>query len=141
MTEAMVEKNQSSGHLGRSIIALVVGFFVTIILTIPTDLALHAIGLFPALGQPATDGPLALATTYRTIYGIIGSYVVARLAPNRPMLHALIGGAIGLVISIVGAAVTWNKDMGPHWYPVALAVLALPTAWVGGKIRENQLAK
>ena len=30
-----------------------------------------------------------LATAYRTIFGAAGSYVMARLAPDRPMLPAL----------------------------------------------------
>jgi len=57
------------------------------------------------------------------------------------MQHALAGGFIGLVVSIVGAAVTWNKGpaFGPHWYPLALIVLVMPTAWVGGKLRLMQL--
>ena len=43
--------------------------------------------------------------------------------------------------STAGAVVTWNKGpvFGPHWYPVALVVLAIPTAWAGGKIRLAQL--
>ena len=87
------------------------------------------------------DGALLLATVYRTVYGVLGSYLTARLAPSRPMGHAMAGGAIGLAVSILGAAVTWNKGpaFGPHWYPLALVVLALPTAWVGGKLRVGQL--
>lgn len=88
------------------------------------------------------DGALLLATIYRTVYGVLGSYITAWLAPSRPMGHALVGGAIGLAVSILGAAVTWNKGptFGPHWYPLALVVLALPTAWVGGKLRVKQLS-
>jgi len=88
------------------------------------------------------DGALLLATVYRTVYGVLSSYITAWLAPSRPMGHALVGGAIGLAVSIVGAAVTWNKGpaFGPHWYPLALVVLALPTAWVGGKVRMRQLS-
>ena len=57
------------------------------------------------------------------------------------MGHALVGGAIGLAVSILGAAVTWNKGpaFGPHWYPVALVVLALPQSWLGGQLRVMQL--
>jgi hypothetical protein len=82
------------------------------------------------------DAALLLATAYRIVYGIAGSYVTARLAPDRPMQHALLGGFIGLALSIVGAAVTWNGGpaFGPHWYPLALVVTALPTAWAGGKL-------
>jgi hypothetical protein len=52
------------------------------------------------------------------------------------MAHALAGGFIGLVVSTIGAFATWNRGpaFGPHWYPVALIILALPTAWLGGKL-------
>ncbi len=74
------------------------------------------------------------------VYGVVGSYVTARLAPDRPMGHALVGGLIGLALSTLGAVVTWNKDLGPHWYPLALIVTAMPTAWLGGKLRVMQLS-
>jgi hypothetical protein len=54
------------------------------------------------------------------------------------MKHALVGAAIGTVIAAPGAVATWNKDLGPHWYPVALVVTAFPTAWIGAKIRLAQ---
>jgi hypothetical protein len=116
---------------------------VGIVFTIGTDIVLHATGVFPPWGQSMVgfDGALLLATAYRTVFGVVGSYIIARLAPNRPMQHALVGGVVGLVVSIVGAAVTWNKGpaFGPHWYPLALIVLAMPQAWAGGKLRVVQL--
>src|SRR5882762_8352915 len=119
------------------------GMLVGIILTIATDIVLHAIGVFPPWGQSMVgfDGALLLATGYRTVYGVLGSYIIARLAPDRPMQHALVGGIVGLAVSILGAAVTWNKGpaFGPHWYPLALVVLAMPQAWVGGRLRVMQL--
>jgi len=45
------------------------------------------------------------------------------------------------VVATAGAVVTWNKNLGPHWYPVALILTAFPTAWIGAKIRLAQLAK
>ncbi|HEX5423288.1 MAG TPA: hypothetical protein VFW94_07045 [Candidatus Acidoferrales bacterium] len=77
---------------------------------------------------------MLLATVYRVIFGVIGSYITARLAPYSPMRHALIGGCIGVVLATVGAAMTWNRNMGPHWYPVALSVFAIPQSWLGAKI-------
>ena len=96
-------------------------------------MVLHAAHVFPPWHQPASNALLLLATAYRTVYSIAGSYVTARLAPNRPMLHALVLGALGLVVCIVGAVVTWNKGpaFGPHWYPVTLTVLAMPQCWLG----------
>jgi hypothetical protein len=131
-------------RIGRSILAVFAGFVVVIIITLATDEMLHRIGVFPPWGASMVgfDGALLLATVYRTIYGVAGSYITVRLAPSRPMGHALVGGAIGLAVSILGAAVTWNKGpaFGPHWYPLALIVLALPTAWVGGRLRVSQLS-
>ena len=130
-------------RIGRSIGAVLAGMVVGIILTLATDIVLHAIHVFPPWGASMAgfEGALLLATVYRTIYGIAASYLVARLAPDRPMQHALAGGFLGLVVSIVGAAVTWNKGpaFGPHWYPLALIVLAMPQAWAGGKLYEMQL--
>ena len=137
-------EGQPPRRIGRSILAVFAGFVAVIIITLPTDEVLHRIGVFPPWGASMVgfDGALLLATVYRTIYGVAGSYITARLAPDRPMGHALVGGAIGLAVSILGAAVTWNKGpaFGPHWYPLALVVLALPTAWVGGKLRVRQLS-
>jgi hypothetical protein len=130
-------------RIGRSITAVLVGMIVGIVATIVTDIVLHQIGVFPPWGASLVgyDGALGLATLYRAIYGIAASYIIARLAPDRPMQHALIGGLLGLVVGIVGAVVTWNKGpaFGPHWYPIALIVLAIPQAWVGGQLHAMQL--
>ncbi len=107
-----------------------------ILLSLGTDVLLHKIGLFPPLGDPVSSPLLLLATAYRTVYGVIASYVAARLAPSEPMMHALVLGMLGFVVSIAGAVVTWNMGpaYGPHWYPVVLIILAIPTAWVGGRL-------
>lgn len=130
-------------RMGRSIAAVVVGIVVGIAITLGTDEILHIVGVFPPWGASMVGfgGALLLATAYRAVYGVLGSYIIARLAPYRPMQHALVGGFLGLVVSIAGAAATWNKGpaFGPHWYPLALIVLAMPEAWAGGKLCEMQL--
>jgi hypothetical protein len=122
---------------GRSIWAIVAGFLVVVVLSIGTDLVLHATHVYT--GPQLNDNQSALATAYRTLFAIVGSYITARLAPHKPMKHALIGAAVGTVIATAGAVATWNKDLGPHWYPVALVLTAFPTAWIGAKIRLAQL--
>jgi hypothetical protein len=124
---------------GRSILAIAAGVAVGIALTLVTDAVLHKAGFFPPLGQWTPSGPLAVATVYRCIYGILGAYIVARLAPQGPMGHALISGGLGVIASAAGAAATWNKNLGPHWYAIALIVTALPCAWIGGKLRLAQM--
>lgn len=145
MSEGAIHEAGSPRRISRSIGAVLAGMLVSIVLTLCTDIVLHMIGVFPPWGKSMAgfDGALLLATICRTVYGIAGCYIIARLAPDRPMLHALVGGAIGLVVSVVGAAVTWNKGpaFGPHWYPLALIVLAMPQAWAGGKLRVMQLSK
>ena len=127
--------------MGRSILAIVAGAVTGIVLSLGTDMLLRAAGIFSPIGQPMSNSLFLLATVYRTIYGVLGSYVAARLAPNRPMAHALVLGAIGLAVSILGVVVTWDKgpEFGPKWYPLALVVLCMPQSWLGGKLRELQL--
>ena len=130
-------------RIGRSIGALLAGFIAVVILSLGTDVALHAAGVFPAFGQPMSSALFLLATAYRTVYGIAGSYITARLAPDRPMQHALLGGVIGVVLSTVGAVVTWNKGpaLGPQWYPLALVALALSQSWAGGRLHNMRAAR
>lgn len=134
MTETQAASPAQPRSLGRSVLAILTGFVFVVLLSIVTDAVFHKLGVFPPLGEYTADRPLLLATFYRIIYGVIGSYITARLAPSKPMLHALVGGFIGIALGILGAAVTWNKNLGPHWYPVALMVLALPQSWLGAKL-------
>src|SRR5215813_1541204 len=125
------------GHMSilKSIGAILAGAIIGIVLSVATDTLMHALHIFPPLGQPMTDSRLlALATIYRTIYGVVGAYVTAWLAPWRPMLHVFILGMLGELASITGAVATWNNTAkyGPHWYPIALVILALPPALFGG---------
>jgi len=141
MSSGIAEVTTRPRKIGQSIGALIAGFFVNIALTLPTDLLMRAIGALPPLQHPMSDVQAALAFGYRTLFAVIGSYVVARLAPYRPMQHALIGAAIGMVLATLGAVATRNISLGPHWYSLALIVAALPTGWIGGKLREMQMAR
>jgi hypothetical protein len=136
----MSETSRSS-TIAQSIGALFAGFVVVVALSLGADVIMHRSGVFPPWGDPMSDRLFLLATVYRVVFGVVGSYVTARLAPNRPLRHSLLGGLIGLAVSIVGAVATWNRgpEFGPHWYPVALAVLAMPQSWLGGRLRQRQL--
>src|SRR5262245_27701086 len=103
----------------RSIGALFGGFITVLVLSIGTDIALHATSVFPSEGEPMSTGLFLLAAVYRTAYAVLGSIVTARLAPDKPMAHAMVGGMIGLALSTAGAVAAWNRgpEFGPHWYP------------------------
>ena len=116
----------------RSIGAVFVGVLAVIVLSLGTDVVLHATGIYPPWFQPMAEGLWVLALAYRVVYGIAGGYIAARLAPNRQMAHAL-------VLGVVGVASHWNKgpEYGPKWFGLALIATALPLAWIGGQLRAR----
>jgi hypothetical protein len=128
-------------RLLRSIVAVLTGLLAVVILSVGTDAVLYALSLFPPPGQPVRERVLVLATIYRTAYAVTGGYIAARHAPDRPTMHALTLGTLGLLASIVGVVATWNTKpvIGHDWYPPALVALALPPAWAGGRLREQRL--
>jgi hypothetical protein len=115
----------------KSIVAVFAGAVASIMLSVGTDALMHATGIFPAGTEPMNDARFALATIYRTIYGVVGAYITARLAPNRPMMHALALGALVLLqapqgLSRCGASYRpWGRNdihscssrwhCRPHW--------------------------
>lgn len=127
----------------RSVGAVLTGTVVIVLATTGTDMVFHATSVFPPFGQSMSDGLFWLATAYRVVYDVAGCYITARVAPSRPMLHALAVGVIGVIVTTVGAAVTWNRGpaFGPHWYPLVLIATAMPCAWLGGKLRVAQLSR
>ena len=120
--------------LFRSIWAVVAGAIVGIILSLVTDAALERTGILPQGNLYVASWLISMVIFYRTVYGSLAAYVTAKLAPQKPLKHALIGGAVALFVNIAGTIATWNMNLGPHWYSVTLAILAVPTAWLGGSL-------
>ena len=136
----MSEANPTS--ILRSVGAVLAGVVAVIVLSLATDIVLHASGIYPPWFQPMADWLWVLALAYRVVYGIVGSYLAARIVRDRLMMHAMIVGVIGFVLSIVGVAVNWNKgpEYGPRWFSIVLILIALPCAWIGGKLRAAQVS-
>jgi hypothetical protein len=121
----------------KNIGALLMGFLITVILTLVTDMILFKSGIMKT--NPFNDNPawlILVIIIYRCIYAIIGSYYTAKFAAMRPLRLAMIRGYIGFAISVVGLIVKW--DTPPHWYGIALVLTALPCAWTGGKLFESK---
>jgi hypothetical protein len=122
-------------RLSRSVGAILAALVVVVVLSLATDHLFHVLNVYPEWGQPMHDPWLnLLALTYRLVYGVLGGYIAARLAPRNPMRHAWIVGFIGLALSALGAIASIPMDLGPTWYPLALVITALPCAWLGGVI-------
>ncbi len=142
MTIAMTTTSAHPRRMLRSTGAVFFGFVAVFVLSLGTDQVLHVLQVYPPWGQPMHEPGLnLLALAYRCVYGVVGGYVMARLAPHSPMRHALVGGAIGFVLSLAGAIATIPLELGPAWYPIALALSALPTAWLGGVLHRVRHAE
>lgn len=124
--------------MGQSIIAVVVGFVLTAVLNLATNAALAAAGVIPSAGPTTDTATLVLVCAYVAAYGILGCYVTARLAPQRPLFHALVLGGVALAMSIPVMIGAWNDT--PAWFNVFNLLAIMPYAYVGGKVRERQLA-
>lgn len=123
----------------RSILAVVAGFVVIGVLSVGTNMALHAAGILPPADQPISSVPLLLLmTAYVAAYAIFGCWLAAALAPSHPMRHALILGVLGLAFNLMSTAAVWN--LYPRWWIVLSLLLVMPYAWIGGRLRERQLS-
>lgn len=123
----------------RSVGAVFLGFITVVVLSVGTDQLLHVLQVYPPWGQPMYDPGLnLLALSYRIVYTILGSYLTARLAPYSPMRHVWALGVIGFIVGMAGAIATMPMHLGPEWYPIAIALTALPCAWLGGVLRIRQ---
>jgi MFS family permease len=121
----------------KSIGAVIAGLAALAILSILTDTVLQKTGVMKT--EPFVENPvwlIALIVLYRMIFSTFGCYLTARLAPRKPMKHAMILGVIGVVLTIVGLIAMW--DIPPRWYPISLIVLTLPAAWLGGKMATKE---
>ena len=110
--------------------AFVAGFATVAALSMATDAMLHSTGVYPTDGSVGSDANLALALAYRSAFTVLGGFVAAWLAPANKLRLAIILGIVGTVLAVLGAVAMWS--VGHNWYPVALAVLALPSTALGG---------
>ena len=122
----------------KGIGAILAGLIFIVVSHSLTDFVLESLGIFNSPDQGFhTTWMVVTATIYRSVFSVVGGYITAALAPNRPLRHAVILGIIGLVASTIAAIVTIPMEIAPAWYPIALAILALPCTWLGGKLRTR----
>jgi hypothetical protein len=120
-------------RIGRSIAAVFLGFLAVVVLSLGTDQFLHVINFYPPWGEPMWDPVQNLvALSYRCVYTVIGGFIAAKVAPHAAMRHVWILGIIGLVMGTLGVVGTWNMNLGPRWYPIAIAITGLPLTLLGG---------
>jgi hypothetical protein len=123
----------------RSVYAVLMGFIFIGVLAFGTDAIIRAMSpwAFDANGATSNLSILILMMVYSSIYGMVGCYIAARFAPSHPMRHALILGVIGVAVGGMQIAALWSH--APAWYNILSLALILPLAWLGGRLRENEL--
>jgi hypothetical protein len=125
--------------MARSIAAVSVGFLTVVVLSLATDQLFHVLNVYPPWGQPMYETRLnALALSYRMVYTLFGGFITAHLAPQASMRHVMILAIIGLVAGTAGVIAALSVgNLGPNWYPIAIAVTAYPCTWLGGWLRAG----
>ena len=139
MTVTQTISSQRSGSRLRSTAAILTGFFAVALLSLATDQVLHVLEVYPPWGEPMNEPSLnLLALSYRILYTILGGCLTARLSPHSPMRHVVVLGVVGFVVAAAGAvAAITMADLGPNWYPIALALTGFPCVWLGGVIHRR----
>ncbi len=122
--------------IGRSIVAFLAAIAVTFILSYATDAALVAANIMESGVLPESVAIVMLIIAYRTAYNILGAYIVAKLAPKRPMAHAMVLAALGIIGSL--SAMATMSDSDQYYYPIILSVLVLPSTWLGAKLATRK---
>lgn len=119
--------------MARSVLVIVGGFLLIGALAFGGSAV--AMSAFPHLFDGATGATrdtrmLAALIAWVFVAATFGCWLTARLAPNRPMRHAMILGVAGLAFNVVGTIVNW--ETAPAWSHVVSLLLVLPAAWLGG---------
>lgn len=143
MTQPIAGRPAHSGHHVQSIFAIVGGFLLVIALSVGTDSVFRYFEIFPPLGMPMFDPGLnLLALSYRVGYVVFGGLFTAVAAPDTPMRHVWTLAILEFMIAGIAAFGTLvATDVGPAWYPLAQAAMAIPGTWLGGAIHRALAGK
>jgi heme A synthase len=119
----------------QSVGAVAAGYLVSAILTGITIAGLGA--LFPESYNAENIAWVVFNVIYGCAFAVIGGYVVARLAPARPLTHATVLGVLMAVFALItGYAVSVTPPSPeyanqPSWYYPVLAITVLPSILLG----------
>jgi hypothetical protein len=106
--------------LFRSFIAIAAGFACMALLTAITTLLMR--WLVPSWARlPPSRTAQLFNLAASCLYGALGGWLTATIAPVSPLVHALILAIIVLLVSTLAASELRGQALG--FYPLALAVL------------------
>ncbi|MGD1070413.1 MAG: hypothetical protein ABSB15_09755 [Bryobacteraceae bacterium] len=119
----------------RTIASVILGYVAIGVLVFGTDQIFAAVvpGFKSLAILPLYYYAISLITD--SVYSLFGGWLCARLAPARPMLHAITLIVCGEVIGIGTQVMLWNTV--PHWFGLSLVVLFAPAVWIGAKLVKS----
>jgi Co/Zn/Cd efflux system component len=72
---------------------------------------------------------------YVGVFAVFGCWLAGRLAPGRPMAHALGVGVLGMILNVASA---WTmRDGHPAWYLAVGVATTMLWAWIGGRLARG----
>jgi hypothetical protein len=86
------------------------------------------------LSTPSSTLEWSIHLVYRLLFNLCGCAIAARLAAQRPMRAALVLGALLMGFAAIWLVQSWPDAAVPQWHPTLLVLLALPAAWLGGRL-------
>ena len=120
----------------KSIGVILLTFISITLLSIATDFLLESIGILPDPKKGLFDTwAIILVLAYRGIYTIFAGFIIAKLAPSKAILHAIILGAVGIIITILATNDPSFADKAPLWFGYTMAVITIPCLWLGVNIQ------
>lgn len=125
-------------NMFKSIGVILLAFIVNALLSVLTDFLLETIGILPDPEKGLFETwAILLSLSYRVIYTIVAGIIIARLAPGKPMMHALILGIIGVTITLLAVTNPEFAQKSKLWFGYTLAAITIPSLWLGVKINLN----
>jgi len=123
-------------NIFKSIGVIILAFVVIALLSVLTDFLLESIGVLPNPEKGLFETwAILLVLFYRAVYTILAGFIIARFAPNKPMLHAIILGVIGTAITLLAVSNPEFAQKSELWFGYTLALMTIPCLWLGVKIQ------
>lgn len=114
----------------RTILAVLLGFFVWLAVFLLGGLFFAVVAARSGYTQWMLIGEVV-----SFVAGVAAGAVAARVASERPLLHAGVLGVVMIcVLTLVTAFTKHRATTLPSWYPYAAAVLTGAGAFVGGAL-------
>lgn len=126
--------------MGRSILAIVAGYFTMAIGIVLATLAAVPLMLADPSILEITPAYLAVNVAYSGFFAAVGGYVTALVARRSEYRHASIFAGIMLVLSIatVLASGGASQEGQPPWYPYVIPAIGIGGIYVGAWFRVRR---